>query len=73
MKESPELVFGDEMLCVRNVGLFENGIFMYADEEIRYVLLKDQFGGFFCLAMRFDSFQAGLHYAPLAGHTFMNQ
>ena len=41
-EESPELVFGNEMLGVRDVGLFEHAIPVLADEEIRDVLLKGQ-------------------------------
>ena len=44
-EEGPELVFGDEMLGVRDVGLFEHAITVLADEVIRDVLLKGQFGG----------------------------
>ena len=54
-EEGPELVFGDEMLGVRDVGLFQHAILVLADEVIRDVLLKRQLRGFFFLAMRFDS------------------
>ena len=46
LEEGPELIFGDEMLGVRDVGLFEHAIPVLADEEIRDVLLKRQFRGF---------------------------
>ena len=48
-EEGPELVFGDEMLGVRDVGLFEHAILVHADKEIRNVLLEGQLGGFFSL------------------------
>jgi hypothetical protein len=48
-EESPEMVFGDEMLGVRNVRLFEHAILVLADEVIRDVLLKRQLGWFLTL------------------------
>ena len=39
-EECPELVFGNAMLGVRDVSLFEHAVTMLADEEIRDVLLK---------------------------------
>ena len=44
-EEGPELVFGDEMLGVRDVGLFQHAIPVLADEEVRDVLLKGQLRG----------------------------
>ena len=38
------MIFGDEMLGVRDVGLFEHAILVLADKEIRDVLLKGEFG-----------------------------
>ena len=43
-EEGPEMIFGDEMLGVRDVGLFEHAILVLADEIIRDVLLKGYFG-----------------------------
>ena len=45
-EEGPELVFGDEMLGVRDVGLFQHAILVLADEVIRDVLLKGQLRSF---------------------------
>ena len=45
-EEGPELVFGDEVLGVRDVGLFQHAIPVLADEVIRDVLLKRQLRGF---------------------------
>lgn len=38
--KGPELVFSDAILCVGDVGLFEDAITMLVDEEVRDVLLK---------------------------------
>ena len=46
-EEGPELVFGDEVLGFRNIGLLQHGILVLADEVIRDVLLKRQLRGFF--------------------------
>ena len=43
------MIFGDEMLAVRDVGLFEHTILVLANEVIRDVLLKGQLRGFFLL------------------------
>ena len=40
LQKCPELVFGDEVLGVRDVGLFEHAVAVLADEEIRDVLLE---------------------------------
>ena len=48
-EKGPELVFGDAVLGVRDVGLFEHAILVLADEEIRDVLLKGQFRGLLLL------------------------
>src|SRR3990170_3020796 len=42
VQERPELVFGDEVLGIRNVGLFKDAVAMLADEEFGDVLLKGQ-------------------------------
>ena len=47
VEKGPELVFGDAVLGVRDVGLFEHAIAVLADEEVRDVLLKGQLRGFF--------------------------
>ena len=44
-EEGPKMVFGDEMLGVRDVGLLQHGILVLADEVFRDVLLKCQFRG----------------------------
>ena len=49
LEESPQVVFGNKMLSVRDLGLFEHTILMLADEVIRYVLLKSQLRSFFLL------------------------
>lgn len=48
-EENPELVFSDEVLGVRDVGLFEHAVTVLADEKILDVLLKGQLGGFLSL------------------------
>ena len=45
-EKGPEVVFGDAMLGVRDVGLLQHAILVLADEEIRDVLLKGEFRGF---------------------------
>ena len=50
LKERPEMIFGDEVFGIGDVGLFEDTITVYPDEEIRDVFLEFQLGGFtrFC-------------------------
>ena len=43
-EKGPEMVFGDEMLRVRDVGLLQHPIPVLADEVIRDVLLKGNLG-----------------------------
>ncbi len=73
LEKGPELIFGDEMLGVRDVGLFEHAILVLADEVIRDVLLKRQLRGFLVLAMRLNLVQVRLGDPPLAGDAFVNQ
>ena len=44
LEKGPELILGDAVLGVRDIGLFEHAIPMLADEEVRDVLLKGQLG-----------------------------
>src|SRR5207245_6920252 len=39
-KKSPQLILGDEIVCVSNLGLLEDTIFMLADQKGRDMLLK---------------------------------
>ena len=48
-EKRPQVVFGDEMLGVRDVGLFEHAILVLADKELRDVLLKRQLRRFLAL------------------------
>ena len=43
-EKGPQMVFGDEMLGVRDVGLFEHAILVLADKIVRDVRLKGYFG-----------------------------
>ena len=40
VEKGPELIFGDEVLGVRDVGLFEHAVLVLADKEVRDVFLK---------------------------------
>ena len=42
VEKGPELVLGDAVLGVRDVGLFEHAVAVHADQEVRDVLLKGQ-------------------------------
>jgi hypothetical protein len=46
LEQGPQVVFGDEVLRVRDVGLFQHTVAMFADQVIRDVLLKRQLRGF---------------------------
>ena len=45
-EKGPELVFGDTVFSVRNVGLFAHAVLVLADEKVLDVFLKGQFRGF---------------------------
>ena len=49
VEEGPESIFGDEMLGVRDIGLFEHAILVLAHQEIRDVLLKGKLRRFLAL------------------------
>ena len=49
VEEGPEVIFGDAVLRVRELGLFEHAIAMLADKVIRDVLLKGQLRDFLSL------------------------
>ena len=46
VEECPEMVFGDEVFGVGDVGLFERAVFVFAGKEIRDVILKGEFRRF---------------------------
>ena len=48
-EEGPELVFGDEMLVIRDIGLFEYSVLVLARQDIRDVLLKGKLRRFLAL------------------------
>ena len=73
-EKGPELVFGDEMLGVRDVGLFEHAILVLADEKIRDVLLKRQLRGLLALSHALVTrLEVSLRDPPLAGDALVNQ
>ena len=74
LEEGPELVLGDEVLGVRDVGLFEHAVPVLADEVSPRCAAGRSVPELSCsLAMRVDLFQVGLGDAPLAGDAFVNQ
>lgn len=40
VEKGPKLIFGDEVLGVRDVGLFEHAVLVFADKVVREMLLK---------------------------------
>ena len=72
-EEGPEMVLGDAMLGVRDVGLFEHAILVLADEEVRDVLLKGQLRGLLARHGRLPPFLVAAELVEFASRTVAPQ